>query len=147
MDFFVVFDLEIGQMTWKCNRAPLLCYFKHSASFHRFKHELQSENVQFMSKLAIFCHLWPSKFDGWPWKKRAPLLCYLKLCPSFYRHLYIKTAVTVWKCSIEMKINNFFRRVTLAYDGLPKKTIRHTFYANSSFVNHFIAVSKFKLEL
>ena len=31
--FFVLCDLEILQMTLKNNRAPMLCYFKHCASF------------------------------------------------------------------------------------------------------------------
>ena len=41
----------------------------------------------------------------------------------------------------------FFSRVTLKYDGWPSKTIGHLFYATSSFVQHFVAIGEFKLEL
>ena len=37
--------------------------------------------------------------------------------------------------------------MTLKFDGWPRKIIRHLFYATSSFVHHFIAISEFKLEL
>ena len=37
--------------------------------------------------------------------------------------------------------------VTLKFDGWPWKTIGHLFYAISSFVQHFIAIGEFKLEL
>ena len=40
-----------------------------------------------------------------------------------------------------------FSHVTLKFDGWPWKTIGHLFYATSSFVNHFIAIGEFKLEL
>ena len=41
----------------------------------------------------------------------------------------------------------FLSHVTLKFDRLLWKTIRHLFYAASSFVHHFIAISEFKLEL
>ena len=41
----------------------------------------------------------------------------------------------------------FLSHVTLKFDGWPRKTIMHLFYAASSFVHHFIAISEFKLEL
>ena len=41
----------------------------------------------------------------------------------------------------------FFCRVILKFDGWPWKTIGHLFYATSSFVHHFIAISKSILEL
>ena len=37
--------------------------------------------------------------------------------------------------------------VTLKFDGWPWKTIGHPFYATSSFVHHFIAISELELEL
>ena len=40
-----------------------------------------------------------------------------------------------------------FTRVTLKFDGWPRKLIRHVFYKTSSFVYHFISISEFKLEL
>ena len=78
---------------------------------------------------------------------RASLLCYFKLCVSFHTHWWIEIGVTVRKRSIWVKIGNFLSRVTLKFDGWPSKTIGHLFYATSSFVQHFIAIGAFKLEL
>ena len=39
---------------------------------------------------------------------RAPLLYYIKFCASFQIHRWIKTEVTVRKCSIRVKICDFF---------------------------------------
>ena len=97
--FFEPGDLEISRMTFKNNRAPLLCYFKLGASFLQVSH----------------------------W--------------------WIQTGVTVRKRPIWVKIDDFFSRVTLKFDGWPWKTIGHLFYATSSFVQHFVAIGEFKLEL
>ena len=85
----------------------------------------------------------------WMTKKnnRAPLLCYFKLFASFRSQRWIQTGVTVQKRLIWVKIDAFFSRVTLKFDGWPWKTIGHLFYATSSFVHHFIAIGEFKLEL
>ena len=78
---------------------------------------------------------------------RAPLLCYFKLCVSFHTHRWIKIWVAVRKRSIQVKIDNFFSRVTWKFDGWPWKTIGHLLFATSSFVHHFVAIGEFKLEL
>ena len=78
---------------------------------------------------------------------RAPLLCYFKLCAAFRTHWWIQTGVTVRKHPIWVKFDDFWRRMTLKFDGWPSKTIGHLFYATSSFVQHFIAIGEFKLEL
>ena len=75
------------------------------------------------------------------------LLCYFNLCPSFHRHQLIETRITVWKRPNQVKIVNFLSHVTLNFDGWPWKTIGHLFYAISSFVNYFVAICDFKLEL
>ena len=77
----------------------------------------------------------------------APLLCYFNFCASFGSHWWVQTGVTVRKRLIWVKIDDFFSRVTLQFDGLPWKTIGHLFYAASSFVHHFVAIGEFKLEL
>ena len=41
----------------------------------------------------------------------------------------------------------FFSRVTFQFDVWPWKTIGHLFYATSSFVQRFVAIVEFKLEL
>ena len=71
---------------------------------------------------------------------RALLLYYVKLCTSFQIHWWIQTGFTVQKLSIRVKICDMSSRVTL-------KTIGHLFYATSSFVQHFVAIGEFKLEL
>ena len=52
---------------------------------------------------------------------RAPLLCYFKLCASFRIQWWIQTGVTVRKHPIWVKIDGFFSRVTLKFDGSPWK--------------------------
>ena len=53
----------------------------------------------------------------------------------------------VRKCPIWVKIGDVLYRVTLKFDGWPWKTIGHLSFAVSSFVQHFIAIGEFKLEL
>ena len=93
----------------------------------------------------ILCDLeiWWMTLDN----NRAPLLYHIKLCASFQKHLLSQTWVTVRKRSIQVKIGNFFTRVTLKFDGWPWKTIGHLSYAPSSFMHHFIAIDEFKKEL
>ena len=78
---------------------------------------------------------------------RALLLYYVKLCASFQIHWWIQTGFTVQKRSIRVQIGDMLSRVTLKFDGWPWKTIGHLFYATSSFVQHFIPIGEFKLEL
>ena len=46
-----------------------------------------------------------------------------------------------------IQIVNFSAHVTVKFDRWPGKTIGHLFYATSSFVHHFVAISELKLEL
>ena len=78
---------------------------------------------------------------------RVLLLYYVKFCVSFQIHWWIQTGFTVQKRSIRVEIVDMLSRVTLKYDGWPWKTIGHIFYATSSFVQHFVAIGEFKLEL
>ena len=77
----------------------------------------------------------------------APLLRIFKLCTSFRTHWWMQTGVTVRKRPISVKIDDFFSRVTLKFDGWPWKTIGHIFCTILSFVHHFKAMSEFNLEL
>ena len=109
---------------------------------------LQSRNAQFGSKSAIFLSRVTMEFDKWPWKTISHLLCYFKLCASFHSHWWIQTRVTVWKCSIRVKIGDFPVPPWKLTDDLEKQ--KGYFYAASNFVmcmHHFIAISEFKLEL
>ena len=78
---------------------------------------------------------------------RALLLYDVKLCASIQIHWWIQTGFTVQKRSIRVEIGDMLSRVTLKFDGWPWKTIGHLFYAISSFVQHFVAIGEFKLEL
>ena len=69
--FFIPCDLEIWWMTFKINRAPLLCCFKLYASFHShrwiqtkvtvWKRSIQIKIWDFLSCVTL-------KFDRLPWK-------------------------------------------------------------------------------
>ena len=64
------------------------------------------------------------------------------------QHLFYATVrVTVRKCQIWVKFDDFFSRVTFKFDWWPWKAIGHLFYPISSFVYHFIPIGEFKLEL
>ena len=87
--------------------------------------------------------IWHKTFKN----NRAPLLCYFELCASFHSHWWIQTGVTLRKCPIWVKIDDFFSCVTLKFDGWPWKTIRYLIYATSSFVHNFVTIVEFKLEI
>ena len=53
----------------------------------------------------------------------------------------------VRKRPIWVKIGDVLSYVTLKFDGWPWKTIGHLSFAVSSFLQHFIAIGEFKLEL
>ena len=92
----------------------------------------------------------PCDLEIWwmtPKHNRAPLLCYFKLFASFRSHWWNQPGVTVRKRLIWIKIDDFFSCVTLKCDGWPSQTIGHLFSATSSFVQHFVAIGEFKLEL
>ena len=80
-------------------------------------------------------------------KNNRSLLYYVKLFASFQIHWWIQTGFTVQKGSIRVEIGDMLSRVTLKFDGWPWKTIGHLFYATSSFVQHFVPIGEFKLEL
>ena len=138
-------------MTLKNNSASLLYYIKLCASFqiHQWIQTgvtvrkrpiwVKIDNISEQCDLAI----WRMTLKN----NRAPLLCYFKHCASFRSHWWIQTGVTVRKHPIWVKLDDFFSRVTLKFDGWPWKTIGHLFYATSSFVHHFVAMGDFKLEL
>ena len=124
-----------------------LSFVHHFKSINEFKLELQSGNAKFGSKSTIFLAVWPYNLTMILKNNRVPLLCYFKLCASFRSHWWIQTGVTVQKRPIWVKIDDLLSRVTLQFGVWPWKTIRHLFYATSSFVHHFILIGEFKFEL
>ena len=85
-------------------------------------------------------------FDGGPSKTIRPLFY---ATSSFVYHFKAmgEFKLELQKRLIWVKICDFLSRVTLKFDRWPRKTVRHLFYATSSFVHHFIAIGEFKLEL
>ena len=150
-DSFVPWDLKIWLMTLQYNRAHLLSYFKRCASFHRhlsIQNGVTVRKRQIWVKIVIF--FVPSDLDIWRMtlkNNRAPLLCYFKLCILFHSLLWNQNEATVRKHQIWVRISNFLSRVALKFEGWSWKTLGHLFYATSRFVNHFIAIREFMLEL
>ena len=73
--------------------------------------------LQHRSLFQCDLEIWRMTFKN----NRAPLLCYFKLCAAFCSHWWIQTGVTVQKHPIWVKIDNFFSRVTLKFDGCFQK--------------------------
>ena len=73
------------------------------------------------------------------------LLCCFELGASFHSQQWIVTWVTVRKITFWVKID--FSRMILKFGRWPWKTIGHLFFATSTFVHHFLAISELKLEL
>ena len=95
-------------------------------------------------KLLIHPINWVSKFIWLKVIKRNKK-CLLNVNKANLRDLIAATGLVIL---LKLDSNRqFFTRVTLKFDGWPRKLIRHVFYKTSSFVYHFISISEFKLEL
>ena len=73
--------------------------------------------------------------------------CTQKLCLSFYSHKWIKIGDAIKKRWNKNQIVDISIRMTLKFDGWPRKKIEHLFYTTSNFMHHFVAIRGFKLEL
>ena len=109
-------------------------FVHHFIAIGEFKLELKSRNAQSGSNSTIFSAVWPwnladdleqGKSEGFESCDR----------PIVRKH-------PIW-----VKIGDVLSRVTLKFDGWLWKTIGHLSFAVSSFVQHFIAIDEFKLEL
>ena len=109
-------------------------FVQHFIAIDEFKLELKSGNAQFGSNSTIFTAVWP-------WN----LTYDLEQCKSEGFESCDRPIVR--KHPIWVKIGDVLSGVTLKFDGWPCKTIGHLFYAVSNFVQHFIAIREFKLEL
>ena len=93
-------DLEIWRMTFKNNRAPLLCYFKLCAVFHSHWWIQTGVTVRKQPTGSNLAILAPCDLEIW-WmtlkNNKAPLLSNIKLYVSFHHHMWIQTGVTVRK--------------------------------------------------
>ena len=84
----------------------LWCHYKQGKS-GRFDCCEQPGNW-ILSKSSIFQPVSPSNLIDDLKNDRAPLLYYIKLCASFQIYRWIQTEVIVQKCSIRVKIGDFF---------------------------------------
>ena len=110
-------------------------FVHHFKVIDEFKLKLQSWNSQFGSKSVIFCPVWPwNLIDDLEKQGKSEGF---ESCDQ----------PIVRKRPIWVKISDVLSRVTLKFDGWPWKTIGHLSFAVSSFVQHFIAIGEFKLEL
>ena len=144
-------DLEIWRMTLKNNRAPLLCYFKLYASFRSHQWIQSGVTVRkrlIWVKIDDFVSRVTLQYDVWHWKTIGHLFY---ATSSFVHHF-----VAIGDFKLELQSGNaqfgsnatiFLSRVTLKSDGWPWKAIGHLFYATSTFVQHFVPIGEFKLEL
>ena len=99
--------------------------------------------------------------DLWPWPFARTSLLSLVITPEnfmmtgWWEHSQQGKSEGFESCDwpivrkrpIWVKIGDALYRVTLKFDGWPWKTIGHLSFAVSSFVQHFIAIGEFKLEL
>ena len=160
-------------MTLKNNRAPLLSNMKLYAPFH---HQMWIQTgVTVWKWLSWVMTSVTLTFDLWPWPFAWTSLLSWVITPEnfvmirWWEHSqqgksegfdscdrpsnltqigFIQIVdFSVGKRLIWVKIDDFISQVTLKFDGWPSKTIGHLFYATSSFVQHFVAIGEFKLEL
>ena len=84
------------------------------------------------------------QFDGWPWKTIVHLFYTTSSCVHHLIHWWSQTGVTVRRRSIRVKIGIFFVPCDLEIWRMTLKINRAPLL---SFVHHFIAIGKFKMEL
>ena len=81
----------------------------HFIVIGEFQFELPCGNTHIRAKLSVSYLLVTLEYKRWPRENNmAPRLCYFKRCASFQRHRGIKSVVRVRKCSIRVKIGDFF---------------------------------------
>ena len=143
-DCFVPCDLGIWQVTLKSNRAPLLCYFKLCASFHR-RWSIQTgvtvRKRQIRVKIGKFLSHMTLKFDRWPWETIGHIFY---ATSSFVHHF-----IAIGQFKLELRSGNpqFGSKSAIFCPVWPWNLMDDLTHATSSFVYHFIAKCKFILEL
>ena len=110
---FGLCDLEIWQMTLQNNREhlmlPSLCVSFHSHLWIQMRIIVQKYSNR--SQIGYFSARVTLKFDVPSKTNRAPFHCPFKLCALFRSHMCIQTQVTVWRCSIRVKIVDYSAHV------------------------------------
>ena len=140
-------DLEIWRMTLKNNRAPLLSNIKLYASFH--PHMWIQTGVTVRKRLSWVVTSVTLTFDLWPWPFAWTLCWSLVITPENFMMIrwweHSQKGVTDRRTDGQTDGQTENTICRAAWSQL--KTIGNLFYATSSFVQHFVAIGEFKLEL
>ena len=146
-------------MLFKAPRQPCLCCFQLCAWFHC--HMWIQTGVRVRKRLSWVLTSVTLTFDLWPWPFAWTSLLTMVITPEnfmmiwWWEHGEQGKSEGFESCDwpigrkrpIWVKIGDALYHVTLKFDGWPWKTIGHLSFAVSSFVQHFIAIGEFKLEL
>ena len=140
-------DFEIWRMTLKNNRAPLLSIIKLYASFHH--HMWIQTGVTVRKRLSWVVTSVTLTFDLWPWPFAWTSLLSLVITPENFMMIrwweHSQKGVTDRRTDGQTDRRTDWTIHRAAWSQL--KTIGHLFYATSSFVQHFVPIGEFKLEL
>ena len=149
--FLAVWHSNLTDDLEKNNRAPILCYFKHCASFRTHwwiqtgvavrKRPIWIKFDDFFSRVTF-------KLDRWPWKT----IRHLFYATSSIVHLFVPIGGLKLELQSEYpqfrtKSTIFFSRMTSKIDRWPWKTTGYKCYATSNFVHYFVPIGEFKLGL
>ena len=96
--------------------------------------------VNFSARMTFKSNGWPHKTIGHLFYAMSSFVHYFKAISGLKLGLQSGNAQFGWK-------SMFLSCVTLKFDRWPWQTIGYLFCATWSFVHHFIAINKFKLEL
>ena len=138
-------------MTLKNNRAPLLSIIKLYASFHH--HMWIQTRVTARKRLSWVLTSVTLTFDLWPWPFAWTSLLSLVIIPENFMMIWwwehgekgVTDGRTDGQTDGRTDRRTDWTSHIAAWSQL--KTIGHLFNATSSFVYHFLAIGKFKLEL
>ena len=140
-------DLEIWQMTLKNNRAPLLCCFQLCAWF--ICHMWIQTGVRVRKQLSWVLTSVTLTFDLWPWPFAWTSLLTMVITPENFMMIrwweHGEKGVTDRQTDGRTDGRTDWTSHIAAWSQL--ETIGHLFYATSSFVQHFVPIGEFKLEL
>ena len=141
--FLAPCDLEIWRMTLKNNREPLLSNIKLYISFHH--HKWIQTGVTVRKRLSWVVTSVTLTFDLWRWPFAWTLPWSVVITPENFLMIrwWEHSQKGVTELQTDRRTENTIHRA--AWSQL--KTIGHLFYATSSFVQHFLAIGEFKLEL
>ena len=138
--FLEHYDLEIWWITLKNNRAPLLSNIKLCASFHH--HMWIQTGVTVQKRQSWVLTSVTLTFDLWPWPFAWTSLLSLVITPVNF--MMIRWWEHSQKGVTDGRMDGKYHSLSCL---VAAKNNRAPLLSSSSFVQHFIAISEFKLEL